>query len=76
MHGIPPLPPHAQFQLPSEAEAHLNGRRGPGLLGTACVPSHLKGWLKDTNLNGIRIPVKSMSIINQSLSRQRGHWKQ
>ena len=43
---------------------------------TAHVLSHLKSWLKDTNLNGIRIPIVSISGINQSLSLQRGHWKQ
>ena len=43
---------------------------------TAHVLSHLKSWLKDTNLNGIRIPIVTMSRRNQSLSLQRGHWKQ
>ena len=43
---------------------------------TAHVLSHLKSWLKDTNLNGIRIPKMSMSGINLVQSRQTGHWKQ
>ena len=43
--------------------------------GTALVLSHLKSWMKDTNLSGIWIPTVSKSRRNIIMSLQWGQWK-
>ena len=73
-----PLPRHpiSSSSFPMLMAVKGQACRGSPWAGTALVPSHLKSWLKDTNLNGMRIPIKTMSLINLTRSLQRGHWKQ
>ena len=79
--GSLPIHPNPGSSFPMMLRPMLMAAKGQlcqcsPLPRTACVPSHLKSWLKDTNLNGIRIPKMSMSGINLVQSRQTGHWKQ
>ena len=79
--GSLPIHPNPGSSFPVMLRPMLMAAKGQPcrcspLLRTAHVPSHLKSWLKDTNLNGIRIPKMSMSGINLVQSRQTGHWKQ
>ena len=79
--GSLPIHPNPGSSFPMMLRPMLMAAKGQACWGssfqrTAYVPSHLESWLKDTNLNGIRIPIVTMSRRNQSLSLQRGHWKQ
>ena len=79
--GSLPIHPNPGSSFPMMLRPMLMAAKGQPcqyspLPRTAHVPSHLKSWLKDTNLNGIRIPKMSMSGINLVQSRQTGHWKQ